>query len=246
MHTATLRDDGTIIVAGGYGSDSDEVRDSLEIVDPSEQTAQEVAMSDARAEHAAVLLEDGQTVWIIGGHDANQALDSTDVVSGTESSSGPSLNRSRFGASAISLGSSGNNLIAVIGGFSGMSSGATASYELGNPLSSDSMLMEGNWNIGEARGGASILQLPQSRDLLVIGGFDPDRNPLDSVERVDIRGDQLPPLAGTTVDGTMFQPREAFAAAPVSNGRILLVGGKDGTSTERNDAEYFNPYDPVR
>ncbi len=247
MHTATRREDGTVVVAGGIGNSSSEVRNTVEILDPSQNTSQGgITMSDARVGHTAVLLHDGATVWLIGGHDGSSVLGSTDTVSGTTAQPGPALNRERYGASAVPLGPNNNNMVAIIGGFTSLSTGATGNFELGNPLGGSTLLTGSSWSIGQARGDAYAYRLPQSGDIMVVGGYDPSRNIVTQAERLTVNRDSIPPLGSVPSQGEMYQARGGFAAAPVSNGRIILVGGDDGGAPEYNNAEYFNPYDPVR
>ena len=137
-------------------------------------------------------------------------------------------------------------MVVVIGGFTSLSSGATASYELGNPLRNSEMSTSGSWAISDARGGAYAYQLPHSGDIILVGGYDPDRAVAAGAERLSVQRDRVPPISSIPGQGEMFQVRGGFAAAPVSNGRIILIGGDDGQAPEYNNAEYYNPYDPVR
>jgi hypothetical protein len=65
-HTATLLQDGRVLVAGGYDV-TDTVRNTIEIYDPTAQSfTSGAAMTDARTQHTAVLLQDGK-VFVSGG-----------------------------------------------------------------------------------------------------------------------------------------------------------------------------------
>ena len=69
MHTATLLQDGRVLVAGG-GTAREQVTESAEIYDPKTRSFSMAArMSVPRYKHTAVLLDDG-TVLIAGGSDA--------------------------------------------------------------------------------------------------------------------------------------------------------------------------------
>lgn len=64
-HTATLLPDGTVLVAGGFGSE--EMMASAEVYDPADDTWSAIGdMHDARAAHSATLLSNGN-VLVAGG-----------------------------------------------------------------------------------------------------------------------------------------------------------------------------------
>lgn len=252
LHTATYRtNDGRVVIAGGLGSDSGAVRNSFEVINPNPQNATVdggFQMQAARVGHNAVLMEDGRTVWLLGGKNGNGVLDTTEVLTLNEgitsSESAATMTRGRYGASVFHLGAGGNQLVALFGGFTGLTGGATASIELGRP--DTSLQSENSWRIGQARGNAALIQLQQSRELLMVGGLDPDFEILPSVERIRFEGlGAVNPFSVDEPQGSMYQRRSGFAAAPVSNGRILLVGGQGRNEGGRSDAEYFNPRDPV-
>jgi hypothetical protein len=75
---------------------------------------------------------------------------------------------------------------------------------------------------------------------VVIGGYGPDGNPLDSMEAllVDERGD---PLNWEQIAQLKY-PRAQSTATILQDGSILVVGGAgDAKGTPRADAEVFNP-----
>lgn len=256
LHTATFRDsDGRVVVAGGLGAGSNDVIGTLEVVDPDSDSVESgTSMSSARVGHAAVLLEDGASVWLIGGRDSGAILDSTELVSADGASattqSSHRLDRQRYGASAVHLGAAGNNRVLIIGGFSS-DSGATGTYELGNPLLLSDIIAGSDfgrtWEIDNARGGATVVQLPQSHDLVVMGGYDNNRSPVGTAERFSIDLEDvdgaLSPVDGP--ESSMLQSRAGYAATLASNGRIALISGVDPSGEELDSAEYFTPYDPV-
>ena len=81
MHTATLLQDGRVLVAGG-GTAREQVTDTTEIYDPKTRSFSLAGkMSVPRYKHTAVLLDDG-TVLIAGGSDARDwksAYDSAEI-----------------------------------------------------------------------------------------------------------------------------------------------------------------------
>lgn len=255
MHTATFRaSDGTIVVAGGIGT-GDSVVDTIEVIDPDAQTVQSgISMSSARVGHAAVLLEDGESVWLVGGRDGTSILDRTELVEidggSTISRNSHRMDRRRYGASIVHLGAAGNNRVLIIGGFTS-DAGATASYEVGNPLQIPDIIAGGDfgysWDIDDARGGATAMKLPQSGEVVVIGGYDNNRSAVPTAERFAIDLEEVTgPLVSVDEEmGSMFERRRGYAASSVNNGRIAFIGGLDPAGNGRDTAEYFTPYDPV-
>lgn len=246
FHTATWREsDGTIVIAGGVGAADDDIIDTIEIIDPEAGTIDSgIAMQSPRSSHSAVLLEDGETVWLMGGKSGpNQVATSTEVVTSSGVEPGPTLQQGRYAASALLLGDEGNNLVAIFGGFTDGS--VTSSYELGNPLRSDDFFSGAAGNVGVARGGADIVVLPQTGDLVIVGGYDAQMEPVAAAERLQLDPEQLPPFHSDPGLGEMVHPRGDAATAMVGNGRLLITGGDAPGEVERNDAEYLNAYDPV-
>ena len=241
MHTATFREsDETVVVAGGLGNSADDVVGTIEVIDPDPADPaieSGIQMESPRVGHGAVLLEDDATVWFIGGR---QGSDGSDILSSTEqfgetgeTETGPSLNQARYEASVIHLGDQGNDLVAIFGGLS--AGGARSSYELGNPLLQDTVDTSGDWEIGEARGGADVYHLPDTDDVVLVGGYDRDREPTGSAERFSFD-------AGAVASDDMHYGRGAPATGYLTNGRILVTGGEDIVDhVARHDAEYFNP-----
>lgn len=251
-HTATRRtSDGAVVIAGGLGRDN-AVLNTFEVVNvQAAQVSSGLQMTDARVGHTAVLLRDGRTVWLAGGRSASQVLASSEEIVPTEASSVTTesvpLNMARFGASARRISSGGGDLVIVIGGFTGLTDGGTANFEVGRPQQGQ-MLSESTWRINEARGAASLVELPQSGDLLIVGGVGPGREHVNNAERLTFQGLTAVPPFNVNVLGDLHQERFGFTADVASNGRVLITGGMSRTNNNvaRHDAEYFNAYDPVR
>ncbi|XXT19135.1 kelch repeat-containing protein [Sorangium sp. So ce429] len=124
-HTATLLDDGRVLVAGGAGES--EVLSGAELYDPAMTGWTEAeAMAEARRGHTATLLQNGN-VLVTGGLDERGALASAeiyDVRKGTWSSAG-ALREARHGHTATRLD---NGQILVLGGTG--DSGSLSSAEI--------------------------------------------------------------------------------------------------------------------
>src|SRR3954468_3386154 len=111
-HTATVLQDGKIVVVGGEnGAGAVGV---VELYDPGTRTFSSLDALLARTDHSATLLPDGR-VLVAGGRAGANILDSTqifDPVAGTFSA-GPSLQRARSGQSATLLA---DGRILIVGG----------------------------------------------------------------------------------------------------------------------------------
>ena len=73
-HSATLLDDGTVLVVGGYGNlgDRNGFRSDAEIFDPdTRRWSDAVSLTTPRPGHTATRLDDGR-VLVFGGGDPNQ------------------------------------------------------------------------------------------------------------------------------------------------------------------------------
>jgi hypothetical protein len=124
FHTATLLQDGTVLIVGGYNGS---YLNTAELYDP--QTGKFIpvlSMADARSNHAAVLLSNG-TVLITGGIDSNTVLtgglDTAEIYYPNSQSFTKTLNnmfahRSMHVAINLLDGANGTyDKIAIMGGF---------------------------------------------------------------------------------------------------------------------------------
>ncbi|HEY3874935.1 MAG TPA: kelch repeat-containing protein [Candidatus Kapabacteria bacterium] len=180
-HTATLLNDGTILITGGY--DGSNVLTSCEIYDPSTQTCHTVApMLLARHDHSATLLPDGR-VLVVGGRDGGSGSDYFseseiyDPVSNTWNATG-SMNQSRIKGSLVTFS---DGTVLASGGRNSPSTCAPGSEILFGDYStwaSTSAMMEpATWN------GSSLLAGDR---FLVTGGL------IDDVTGTSFTGDMTP------------------------------------------------------
>lgn len=250
-HTATYRPvDNTVVVAGGISGGADDVLASIEIIDLSTgEVTLGPDMNDARAEHQAVLMGSGESIWFLGGRNASGALASTDslTLSGGTNLVNPegSMNTARFGFSAVRITPNNRNVV-VIGGYTDLEGGATDTYEMSS-LGRDSFVTDGNWRLKEARAYPSVFELPKTSNIVVLGGRDENAIRVGQAEVLEY-GDIANPKPYTSVltEDASHNERSEFSATRLSNGKILLVGGigrADDKITALDNAEYFTPLD---
>ncbi len=188
------------------------------------------SMTTARYEHAATLLPNGLTL-VTGGLDVFVLPDAEvfNPASETWSPAGRLLT-SRAHHSATLLP---NGKVLIAGGDTGYGNGVMASSELYDPASGTSTTT-GSLGVARYRHRAILLADGQ---VLVVGGLaGPNNNsyPLTSAELYD-------PASGTwTATGSMSSARRSSTATLLPNGKVLVVGGEDGTTTLAS-AELYDP-----
>jgi hypothetical protein len=257
FHTATYRggeNANHVVVTGGVGAGPSDVTSSIEIIDLKTRSVieAEARLAKARAEHKAVLMGDGtQAIWILGGRSNSEgALAATEMLHlrGTEvtSEDRPAMETARYemGVARIS-----GKIVVVCGGYTSTDNqGApTRSCQIGNM---DQEKWAGSWDMGEPRGGLSLVEMSQSDDLVVLGGKNLDSDTVETASIFKFRGaSSMPPYTLQEEQGTMYRKRYGATVTPMSNGLILLTGGmgpiKDRTAPLPS-LEYYNPADVVR
>ena len=194
MHTATLLDDGRVLIAGGVDSQGN-VLATAEVFDPATGRFAYVGnLVQARATHSATKLPDGR-VLIAGGTTANfvypnvfgGASNSTEVFDpGTSAfKSGPSMGDKHMLHSAVSLTYNNKDYVVVLSGIKGLSLFIFPSY------SSKADVYD-----------------------VAAGSF---------TGKID----------GRSV-GSVRSARAAMGAAVQGNGRVLVVGGVNGSVPRRH------------
>jgi hypothetical protein len=260
QHTATYRrSDNHVVVVGGIGSGgANDVLNSIEIIDLSENTVEtrSEGLAQPRAQHEAVRMRDEQeSIWVIGGRHSDPTLGGlassellkpceTRTICFDEDVDPMSTGRYDFGAVRVDRG-----LIAVCGGYT------TAETNNGDPTATcqigrlDRTSWSNPWTMMQSRGGMDLVALTQSRDLVGIGGKDAESETVDSVVHMDFQRDQAPPYSANPRDNSMFDKRYDPTVTGLENGLILLTGGHgrvDGGAAPLQTLEYYNPADVVR
>jgi len=216
--SATLLQNGKILVAGGFGEGNGTA--AAELYDPATGNWRSVQpMSTARFGHTATLLTNGQ-VLVAGGFNASVQIGTTylnsvelfDPVSETWSETGSLQTPRSFFTATLLL----NGKVLVAGGADAYTNTATA--EVYDPAIGT---WTGSGDLNESRAHHTATLLPDGRVMVCGGTANGFSNPgtRSSIELYD-------PAQGTwTLAGTMSQPRVGHTATLLPNGKVLLAGG---------------------
>jgi hypothetical protein len=222
-HTATLLQNGKILVAGGLSTGGFSLATTL-IVDPLAGTITVgPSMTHARDRHTATLLKNGQ-VLIAGGvnenfqtnaFDINFNADLYDPVSNTITATG-TMTTSRYDHTATLL-TDGRVLLA--GGIGGLGPGILASGEIYNPSGSGAFTpITVGMSVPRHRHAATLL--PDGH-VLITGGVTND-NSFTIASTIDV-------FTGTSfLQVGAFSVRCDHTATLLQNGKVLLAGGMAG------------------
>ena len=232
-HTATLLPGGKVLVTGGIGYNSSGKLVSLnkcELYDPTTETWSAAPnIFPARDGHTATLLPSGK-VLIAGGNTGilvNAEL--YDPVSNTWTTT-DSMNTARWYHSATLLPT---GKVLVAGGISSDTAARLASAELYDSAT-------GTWSVTGSlnlpRVGHTATLLPTVKVLVTGGQQTPGPGgQTPTAELYDV-------ASGTwSFTGSMFTTRQAHTATLLRNGKVLVAGGNNGTTT-LSSAELYDPF----
>lgn len=255
-HTATYRkSDKHVIVAGGIGPQGNtDVLGTFEMIDlaANKVYGDTFALAAARAQHSAVVMADGSSVWLIGGRDGSGAVRSTEVVKlmaggTTESAAESDMKTGRYELGAVRVSPGGGELVLVAGGFTDLDGTPTNTFEI-SKIGRGSFESGSTWTLTAARGGPQILELPQTQNLVVIGGLGAEGEPVATADRLVFTELTAVPPYDVEASEPSFTPRYGASANLISTGQILLVGGEgevEGSDAALDSADIHNPLDPV-
>jgi len=229
-HTATLLADGTVLIAGGYGSCDQMTYGTLacaEIYNPVGNTVTELSntMAEARSGATATLLNDG-TVLIVGGQGAffpSQTGEIYDPVSQTFTLTKGTLHDLHMFATATLLTSGPNAGDVLIAG------GRSSTAELYDPVKQTFTVTSQPMTTSREHAVAALITSGLYAGDVLIAGGDDGTNALASTEIYDPAKDTF------TAAGTMGTARDYLAAALLSNGSsVLFAGGSASVGQQGN------------
>lgn len=229
FHTATLLQDGRVLVAGGDNRYTTKYN-TAEIFDPSTGIFTPTEnMVSARSGHTATLLANGN-VLLAGGLDADSIFTSTaelfDPATGVFTSTGSmSVGRPWDTATLLQDGK-----VLVAGGKTGDPPASTTTAEIYDPATG-TFTPTGSMNVARSEHTATVLA---NGKVLVAGGVDASGNVTSTAEIFD-------ELTGLfTVTGNMVTARRGHTETLLTMGKVLLTGGLDVNKRDLSSAEWFD------
>lgn len=219
-HTATLLQDGRVLVAGGFNSDNVK---TAELYDPAtESWAPTGDLNVARYGHTATLLQDGSVLIAKGSNDGDLAFtlwsaERYDPASRAWSLiDDPNYYSSVFHTATLLS----NGEVLFTGGYPGNDGqGDPTTLALSEFFDPATGTWELVGNLNEARDGHTATLLPDG-ELLVAGGFDWNiRQYPGGTELYD------PATATWMTAASLGSPRSGHTATLLPDGSVLVVGG---------------------
>ena len=231
-HTATLLNNGKVLIAGGFSGDENGMA-STEIFDTATKTFSSGSnLSVARASHTATLLPDGK-VLIAGGFNGNY-LDSAEIYdtkTGKFTAAGK-MTMPRSEHIAVLLG---NGKVLLAGG---VGTGWTflANAEIYDSAT-NTFTKTGNMTAARESHTATLLK---DGTVLITGGHQGRRSAIEIYQSAEI----FNPKNGTfTAVANLLVKRHKHDAVLLNDGRVLIVGGSDERDARGSykNVEIYNP-----
>jgi hypothetical protein len=231
-HTATLLDNGKVLVAGGFIANGGGLS-STELFDPKSKTFASLSdMTTARASHTATRLPDGK-ILIAGGFNG-EYLRTAEIFDPATNKFSPagSMVTARSGHVATLL----NNGMVLLAGGTGTGWTFLAEAELYDPKT-DRFTATGRMTTERESHTATLLN---DGRVLITGGHKDRRANITIYASTEIYD---PANGRFTAAGDLTVRRHKHEAVRLADGRVLIVGGsdeRDGEGAYRN-AEVFDP-----
>jgi hypothetical protein len=228
-HTASLRPDGTVLVAGGYNTGNTRAAQILSSAESRTQAGiwlPAPPMATQRFLHRATTLQDGRVLVVGGAGASGSSLASVEIFD-TQWGATAQTTIARADHSATLLN---DGRVLVAGGDNG-SGNATAVAEVYNPSTR-------NWtrvaSLNTARSNHTATLLADGR--VLIAGGENNTGKLASAEVYD-------PIANTwTAVPDMSLDRAFHTASLLADGTVLFAGGSSGAfGLPTDQVELFNP-----
>jgi hypothetical protein len=232
VHTATLLQDGRVLVTGGIhltSSDNSALGDA-ELYDPASGTFAPAAgsMPVPRAGHTATLLNTGRVLVCGGDGSAGPSpCDLFDPSTGTFQPTGK-MAIDRVDSRAVLLTS---GKVLVLGGVPVTGGMPVGTAEIYDPVSG-TFSRTGSMSTGRTLHTATLLN---DGRVLVAGGQDPNSRTIATAEIFDPATGKFTPTAN------MGTPRYFHEATLLGSGKVVVLGGWDAVSNELATAELFDP-----
>ncbi|MEY2491633.1 MAG: hypothetical protein QOH24_584, partial [Verrucomicrobiota bacterium] len=226
QHTATLLQNGMVLVAGGFDSNGN-ASTSAELYNPASGIwAVTGNLNTGRDRHTATLLSNGMVLVAGGADSSGNAIVSAelyDPASGTWTATG-NLNTSRHTHTATLLS---NGKVLVAGGNNGA---AITSAELFDPASG-TWIATGSLNTGRARHTATLIA---SGMVLIAGGLNISNNASATAELYDSAS------GSWIVTGSLNTARDFHTATLLTSGMVLVAGGLDSSNNASASTELYD------
>lgn len=234
-HTATLLNDGRVLIAGGCSIALAGPLMSAELFDPTGATSTATgSMNTARCGHTATLLANGK-VLMTGGADATSTAMASaelfDPTTNTFSTTG-SLQTARKEHTATLLA---NGKVLVTGGIDDKSNDLD-SAELYDPAAGTFTTVVGTMTAARAGHTASLFATgTDAGKVLLAGGSDATGKAQNTAELFD------PVAQNFAATNNMTTAHASYTATLLPDGTVLLAGGVDATGGPTSVAELFDP-----
>jgi hypothetical protein len=215
--------DGRVLIAGGYDGSADSA--NAVTFNPSTGTFSPVGNLLQPLELAgSAPLPDGR-ILIIGGYSTTDSVNNTEIFNPTTNtfSAGPTFPESTYGTAVAPIA---DGRVLAAGGYDSHGSGTYLDKGFVFSPSSNSFSSVGS--LPTHNYGAAGAPLPGGR-ALVAGGYDDAHTPhyLDTAEIFDPTTNAF---SSSGITNRLSVRREEVAAVELSDGRVLVVGGWNGTN----------------
>ena len=275
FHTSTLLPDGRVVLAGGVGGawETPFFQANVETI---ELVGGEIAYNDTgvtlqvpRAGHTATYFaSNDHGIFLAGGKVGEAIAPASEVLYAEGLSFGSevlnagngdqdlSVPRFGHGAARFSCPTSGDEYVAIVGGFTAATgpsqiAGAspTSVIEIYDPSSrfdattgNTYRVVRNDAGLAQARAFATVVGLELSADVLVAGGVDGNGNVLGTAERFFNNWNPCDQLFGPGAVSGLGSPRAYANAFTLPSRAVMVTAGTDGSSSLESSV-FFNPDD---